>query len=261
MAPRGRRNRWSRQREKGTPADEPASRRLRNLATDPPSSGSICRLKRRFVRAQRPTTGDPFHSGTSEPAPVHGRSFRLRWRGGRDLSWCCSSRRRLPRKAAVKRPTCRIEQELALRSAAVPSAAKFSGEQWPEFQYRIAARSRMRRLAHAPRADPRRRDSRAEADIEPNGVPDDRRASWWRANEIVMRHLTRQTEARYVRVTRPGQAIEPFPSPSDPPARRPPLVAPNPQRSSRSCCPFASSSHQCQPPEPEWLRHAEPDGV
>jgi hypothetical protein len=30
-----------------------------------------------------------------------------------------------------------------------------------------------------------------EAHIKPNGMPDDRGGNWWRANEIVMRHLSR----------------------------------------------------------------------
>jgi hypothetical protein len=28
-------------------------------------------------------------------------------------------------------------------------------------------------------------------------VPDDLRGNWWRANEMVMRHLTRQPDTRY----------------------------------------------------------------
>ena len=36
-----------------------------------------------------------------------------------------------------------------------------------------------------------------EPNIEPNRVSDDRRGNWWRANEIVMRHLTRRLETRY----------------------------------------------------------------
>jgi hypothetical protein len=37
---------------------------------------------------------------------------------------------------------------------------------------------------------------RAQADIEPNRVSDDRRGDWWRANEIVIRRLTRRTATR-----------------------------------------------------------------
>jgi putative transposase len=31
--------------------------------------------------------------------------------------------------------------------------------------------------------------------------------NWWRANEMVMRHLTRQPDTRYVRVTRPSSEV------------------------------------------------------
>ena len=36
-----------------------------------------------------------------------------------------------------------------------------------------------------------------ESDIQPNRIPDDLGGNWWRANKMVMHHLTRQPDTRY----------------------------------------------------------------
>src|SRR5271166_6594905 len=77
------------------------------------------------------------------------------------------------------------------------SVAKFAGEQRPEFQdpspHRFVGdiQSTLSEQIFDVAI------TEGETNIEPNRMSDDRRGNWWRANEIVMRHLTRRLETRY----------------------------------------------------------------
>ena len=81
--------------------------------------------------------------------------------------------------------------------AARASTAKFSGEQRPQFQYPSPHRfvgdiqsSLGEQILNV--AIPER-----ETQIEPNACRMIAGGNWWRTNEIVMRHLTRQPDAPY----------------------------------------------------------------
>jgi hypothetical protein len=76
-------------------------------------------------------------------------------------------------------------------------AAKFAGEQRPELQDPSPHRfvGEIQSTLSEQIFDVA--ITEGETNIEPNRVFDDRRGNWWRANEIVMRHLTRRLETRY----------------------------------------------------------------
>ena len=106
-------------------------------------------------------------------------------------------------------------------SRARASTAKFSGEQRPEFQYpsphrfvgdiQSALGEQILDVAIPER----------ETQIEPNACRMIAGGNWWRANEIVRRHLNRQPDARYR--SRGNAPAQPFPEPRRAPPR-PPLL-------------------------------------
>ena len=103
--------------------------------------------------------------------------------------------------------------EMPLRRWPRASTAKFSGEQRPELQdppshrfvgdIQTALSEQIFDVAIAER----------KTHIEPNGVPDDRGRKLMGANEIVMRHLTRQANVRYRSRDKAPRATTPCPAP------------------------------------------------